>query len=211
MFTGIIEEIGKIKSLRHSGGNLLLELSAKKLLQGAEVGCSIAVNGVCLTAVKLGAASFTAEATPETLLKSNLKNLKTGDTVNLERALKADGRFDGHIVMGHIDTTGIIRSVKKGEGSYALAVEVPKAFTRYIVDKGSIAVEGISLTVTACMNNVFTLNIIPHTFEKTVLKNRRPGEEVNIEVDVLGKYLEKMQAGEKKVITKEFLDENGYT
>ncbi|MFH1074670.1 MAG: riboflavin synthase, partial [Candidatus Firestonebacteria bacterium] len=180
------------------------------LLESIKIGSSVSVNGVCLTAIEVNRADFTAEATKETLIRSSLKKIKSGDRVNLERPLKADGRFDGHIVMGHVDTVGIIRSIKKGGGFRLFAVEVPGKYMKYIVDKGSIAVDGISLTVTECRNNSFTFNIIPHTFETTILKDKKAGSEVNIEVDVSGKYIEKMQIGIKKEITKEFLNENGY-
>jgi len=210
MFTGIIEEVGDIKSVRREGGNSLLKIAAKKVTADVKIGASISVNGVCLTAVEVGVSDFTAEATQETLFRSNLKKLKSGDRVNLERALKADGRLDGHIVMGHIDTVGVIRMIKKTEGYQLITVEVPEKYTKYIVDKGSIAVEGVSLTVTECRGNIFSLNIIPHTCEITVLKDRRSGDEVNIEVDLLGKYIEKMLGADKKNITKEFLNENGY-
>src|SRR3989339_1627534 len=206
MFTGIIEEIGEIRGVKTDGDNLLIDILAGKILEGMKIGSSISVNGVCLTAVKINKSDFTAEATKETLLRSNLKKLKTGDNVNLERPLKADSRLDGHIVMGHVDAVGIIRSLKKGEGSWRLAVEVPEKYTKYIVDKGSIAVDGVSLTVTECKGNTFTLNIIPHTFEITILKDKKSGDEVNVEVDITGKYIEKMMIGGKKEITEEFLN-----
>ena len=210
MFTGIIEEVGKIKSVKTRGDNSLLNISAEIVTEGIMIGSSIAVNGVCLTAVEINKTDFTAEATKETLQRSNLQKLKPGSKVNLERPLRADGRLDGHIVMGHVDTVGKIKVIKKGEGSWFVAVEVPEKYVKYIVDKGSIAVDGISLTVTECKGSAFTLNIIPHTFEITILDDKKPGDEVNIEVDITGKYIEKMLIEDKKEITEEFLNENGY-
>ena len=210
MFTGIIEEVGKIKSVKTRGDNSLLNISAEIVTEGIMIGSSIAVNGVCLTAVEINKTDFTAEATKETLQRSNLQKLKPGSKVNLERPLRADGRLDGHIVMGHVDTVGKIKVIKKGEGSWFVAVEVPEKYVKYIVDKGSIAVDGISLTVTECKGSAFTLNIIPHTFEITILNDKKPGDEVNIEVDITGKYIEKMLIKDKKEITEEFLNENGY-
>jgi len=210
MFTGIIEEVGKIKSVKTRGDNSLLNISAEIVTEGIMIGSSIAVNGVCLTAVEINKTDFTAEATKETLQRSNLQKLKPGSKVNLERPLRADGRLDGHIVMGHVDTVGKIKVIKKGEGSWFVAVEVPEKYVKYIVDKGSIAVDGISLTVTECKGSAFTLNIIPHTFEITILNDKKPGDEVNIEVDITGKYIEKMLIEDKKEITEEFLNENGY-
>ena len=211
MFTGIIEEVGNIKSVTSKGGNSFLKIAAKKVLEGTKLGASIAVNGVCLTVVELNDSDFQAEATRETLERSSLKKLVSGSRVNLERALKADGRFDGHIVMGHVDATGVIKSLKQNEGSHFISIEIPEKYSRYIVDKGSVAVDGISLTVTECIKNIFTLNIIPHTFEITVLNERKIGDEVNIEVDIIGKYFEKLHSSGKKEITKEFLNENGYS
>ena len=210
MFTGIIEEVGKIKSVKTRGDNSLLNISAEIVTEGIMIGSSIAVNGVCLTAVEINKTDFTAEATKETLQRSNLQKLKPGSKVNLERPLRADGRLDGHIVMGHVDTVGKIKVIKKGEGSWFVAVEVPEKYVKYIADKGSIAVDGISLTVTECKGSAFTLNIIPHTFEITILDDKKPGDEVNIEVDITGKYIEKMLIEDKKEITEEFLNENGY-
>ncbi len=213
MFTGIIEELGVIKKVIKKTGNSLLEIRAAAALDGARTGSSIAVNGVCLTVLEVKKTSFIAEVTKESLVRSNLSGINTGSRVNLERPLKAEGRFDGHIVMGHVDSTGIIREITKGQGYWRIAIEVERGLSKYIVDKGSVAVDGISLTVTECTGNLFTLNIIPHTFESTTLKERVSGDKVNIETDLVAKYIEKFYAGSglNKNISKEFLNENGYT
>ncbi len=213
MFTGIIEEIGRIKNIRSNYENSLLEIQAEKVVADAKIGSSIAVNGICLTVVEIKKTGFIAEVTKETLLKSNLSGIKTGQSVNLERPLKANGRLDGHIVMGHADGTGKISEIKREKGSWLVTVEVSSGLAVYIVNKGSITVDGISLTVTECKGDVFTLNVIPHTIENTTLKERVCGDKVNIEVDVMAKYAEKISAKktEKKELTKEFLNENGYT
>jgi len=213
VFTGIIEEIGRIKNIRSNYGNSLLEIQAQKVISDAKIGSSIAVNGICLTVVEIKKTGFIAEVIKETLLRSNLSGIKTGQSVNLERPLKANGSFDGHIVMGHADGTGKIREIKKEKGSWLATVEISSGLAVYIVNKGSIAVDGISLTVTECKGDIFTLNVIPHTIENTTLKERISGDKVNIEVDVIAKYAEKISAKktEKKELTKEFLNENGYT
>lgn len=210
MFTGIIEEIGIIGTVSMKNENSLLEIQAKKVLADAKLGSSIAVNGVCLTVIEVKKSCFVAEATKETLSRSNLGIVRSGCKVNLERPLKADGRFDGHIVMGHIDSTGVIKQIRKEKGSWLVKVETDSKFVKYIVNKGSIAVDGISLTVTECTGNMFTLNIIPHTFEVTTLKERKPGDKVNIEVDIIAKYAEKLH-GNIKESAKELQNENGYT
>ena len=188
MFTGIIEEIGTVR--RVSDGRL--ELSVKKVLEGTKVGDSIAVNGVCLTVTSLDGTGFTADVMPETLRRSNLGSLKSGDRVNTERAMAADGRFGGHIVSGHIDGTGTVIS-KKNEGNAVwVKIEADRQILSLIVEKGSIAIDGISLTVAALDEKSFSVSVIPHTGEETTLLSRRPGDKVNLENDIVGKYVQRL-------------------
>ena len=212
MFTGIIEEIGTVR--RVSDGRL--ELSVKKVLEGTKVGDSIAVNGVCLTVTSLDGTGFTADVMPETLRRSNLGSLKSGDRVNTERAMAADGRFGGHIVSGHIDGTGTVIS-KKNEGNAVwVKIEADRQILSLIVEKGSIAIDGISLTVAALDEKSFSVSVIPHTGEETTLLSRRPGDKVNLENDIVGKYVERLLGRKapaeqhKSRITEEFLRENGF-
>jgi riboflavin synthase len=208
MFTGIIEEVGSIRRIIRKI-NVLLEIEASKVLNDIDKGKSISVNGVCLTVIGFNKMGFNVEVTKESLRRSNLNNLKIGDKVNLERPLQTNGRLDGHFVMGHVDGIGIIRNINKGEGTNILTIEVGKEISKYIVNKGSIAVDGISLTVVEIKNNLFTVNIIPYTLNNTNIQYKKVGDKVNIEVDVIAKYIEKIMDF-KKEITKEFLDEEGY-
>lgn len=209
MFTGIIEETGSIKKISKKVANILLEVKAKKALKDIKIGQSISINGVCLTVIDFSKESFTVEATEETQEKSNIRDLKENDKVNLERTLPVTGRFDGHFVAGHIDGTGKLVKVSKNKDSVLLTIEINETLGKYVVNKGSIAVDGISLTVVKLENNVFTVNIIPHTFENTNLKYRKAGDKLNIEFDIIGKYIEKMLSV-KSNITMEFLKEKGF-
>jgi riboflavin synthase len=209
MFTGIIEEMGAVKKISRKGENILLQITAAKVLQSMAIGKSISVNGVCLTVLEFNNAGFTAEATKETLNKSALADLRVNDFVNLERPLLATGRFDGHFVMGHIDGVGIIKKIDKSKDAVLLTIEMDADLSRYVVDKGSIAVDGISLTVVSIEKSIFTVNIIPHTCGNTNIKNKKTGDKVNIETDVFGKYVEKV-SGLKSKVTKEFLKEKGF-
>ena len=188
MFTGIIEEVGTVR--RVSEGRL--ELSVKKVLEGTKIGDSIAVNGVCLTVTSLDGTGFSADVMPETLRRSNLGQLRSGDRVNTERAMAADGRFGGHIVSGHIDGTGTVLS-KKNEGNAVwVRIEADSGILSLIVEKGSIAIDGISLTVAALDEKSFSVSVIPHTGEETTLLSKKPGDRVNLENDIVGKYVQRL-------------------
>ncbi len=193
MFTGIVEELGRVAALetKKTGAQLTIECST--VLHEATLGASIAVNGACVTAVELNAISFSADLAPETLKRTNLGDLKQGSGVNLERPLRANGRLDGHFVLGHVDGTASISSIAPlGDDNWWLRIRVPEQLTRYIVSKGSLAVDGISLTVAEVEQDVIGFTIIPHTFEHTTIREYRAGSRVNIEVDILAKHLEKL-------------------
>ena len=187
MFTGIIEEIGKFKGLTPAGE---LTVEASKVLEGTSLGDSIAVSGVCLTVVGMTASGFTVDVMPETLKHSVLGSLRPGAPVNLERAMQAGGRFGGHMVQGHADGVGTVRSRSQTGNAVLFDIVADEDVTRYIVEKGSVAVDGISLTVVEARGNGFSVSIIPRTLAETALESKRPGDRVNIEVDILAKYVE---------------------
>jgi riboflavin synthase len=196
VFTGIIEEVGRVADIQrqHSGG-ALLRIQCRTVLQDATVGSSIAVNGVCLTALDLQTDSFAADLAPETLLRSNLGDVRPGSRVNLERPLAANGRLSGHIVQGHVDGTGEVISFDPlGDGNWWLKVRVPAELDRFLVYKGSIAIDGVSLTIATLEDGVAGVTIIPHTVEATRLGDYHPGTRVNIECDILAKHVEKLMA-----------------
>ena len=182
------------------------------MLEGTRVGDSIAVNGVCLTVTALGDGEFSADVMPETLRASSLGALRVGDPVDLERALPADGRFGGHIVSGHIDGTGRIRSMAREQNAHVVTIEAPQHILGLVVEKGSIAIDGISLTVTHVETGAFSVSIIPHTATETVLMKKRPGDVVNLENDIIGKYVQKLlqPTGNTNGLTLEYLMENGF-
>lgn len=192
MFTGIIEEIGKIKRVSISGKSGSLEIGASKVLSGTKVGDSIAVNGVCLTVTSLSASGFTADVMAETLRRSSLGSLSAGSGVNLERAMAADGRFGGHIVSGHIDGTGTISKMQKEENAVWVHIKAATEILNLIVEKGSIAIDGISLTVAGVNESEFSVSVIPHTAEETTLLSKKAGDLVNLENDIIGKYVQKL-------------------
>ena len=194
MFTGIIEEIGHIAAIEDTGEFRTLRVKAGAILDGVAKGASIAVNGVCLTVRTFDADSFTADLSRETLERTSLNALRPGTTVNLERPMRADGRFGGHIVQGHVDGVGKIRKFDRDGDNWNLQVEFPEKAARYIVEKGSIAIDGISLTVAALTPPVLEVAIIPHTFENTNLRHARAGDTVNMEFDVIAKYVERMMS-----------------
>lgn len=212
MFTGIVEEIGKIKSFKKENNGAIIEVKCKTVLQNTKIGDSISINGVCQTATKISTNSFCANVSDETLAVTNFDNLKNGDSVNLERALTLNSRLGGHIVSGHIDCTGKLLSVEKLTDFYNLEFEVPQEQEKYIVNKGSVTINGISLTVANIENNIIKTAIIPHTFNNTNLKNLNCGDYVNIETDILGKYVEKLLSvkDNKSSISMSFLQENGF-
>jgi len=185
MFTGIIEELGVVKDIRRQSRSILVEITGKKAIVDLVIGDSIAVDGVCLTVIEKTLNSFKAELVEETLKKSSLKDLKIGDKVNLERAVKAEGRFSGHFVLGHVDGVGLIRNWKNGE----MEITYSQELSPYIVSKGSIAVDGVSLTVAEVKKGSFSVALIPHTAKMTTLGFKRVGDKVNLETDILGKYV----------------------
>lgn len=212
MFTGIIEEIGKIKAVRRGTRSIVLEVEAVKVLEGTRIGDSIATNGVCLTVTALGNGCFSADVMPETMSRSNLGLLKPGDRVNLERALCLNSRLGGHIVAGHVDGTGRIVGKEQDENAIWITVATSPEVLRYMIEKGSVAIDGVSLTVAHVGDAVFKVSVIPHTQEETVLVSKRPGELVNLENDMIAKYVEKLTGGGRKTqgLSLEFLQENGF-
>jgi len=195
MFTGIIEEVGTVESLRPGSAGARIKVRAHHILSDLVVGGSIAVNGACLTAVAVTEASFEADLSPETIDKTNLGSVQVGTPVNLERPLSPSGRLSGHFVQGHVDGTGeIVTLDPTGDGNWLFEVRVPKGLLRYLVYKGSIAIDGISLTIAAVDRDIVSVAIIPHTYEATSLHGLRPGVQVNIECDMLAKHIEKLLA-----------------
>jgi riboflavin synthase len=196
MFTGIIEELGHVASLTEEESGASLVVLCSRVLQDATVGASIAVNGVCLTAVEIWADRFRADLAPETLRRTNLGGLVIGSPVNLERPLRANGRLDGHFVLGHIDGTAEIVTLESlGNHNWWLQLRVPQQLLRYIVSKGSLAVDGISLTVAEIEGEIVSFTVIPHTFDHTTFHSHCRGSSVNIEVDILAKHLERLLPG----------------
>ena len=215
MFTGIVEEIGTVKKIQKGQHSAVLDIQAQQVLEGLKIGDSIAVNGVCLTVVSFGNNYFAADVMHETLNRSALVRLSSGSRVNLERAMPADGRFGGHIVAGHVDGVGKLVQIKRDDTAVWYTVQAAPAILRYIVEKGSIAIDGISLTVAQVQSDQFSISAIPHTVRMTVLNERRVGDLVNLETDIIGKYVEKLlypavPSQHTSRITKEFLAENGF-
>ena len=212
MFTGIVEETGSIARVVQGGMSGEIKIYASFVLEGTKLGDSIAVNGVCLTVTGLYDDGFTADVMPETLRRSNLGMLKSGDQVNLERAMAADGRFGGHIVSGHIDGTGEIVSLRNEGNAVWVRVRAKEEILGLIVEKGSITIDGISLTVAALGTDHFEVSIIPHTGQQTTLLKKKPGDKVNLENDIIGKYVRRLMGKDsgKSGITEDFLAEHGF-
>lgn len=217
MFTGIVEEKGAVKSISRGQHSAVITVSAKKVLQGTVPGDSIAVNGICLTVTSLGPGWFTADVMHETLNRSSLSDAAAGTFVNLERAMAAGGRFGGHIVSGHVDGTGVIREIRRDDNAVWFIVSAPGNIMKYIVEKGSVAIDGISLTVAAVRDDSFDVSVIPHTLGLTVLGDRCRGDVVNLENDIIGKYVEKLMnyssdspEDNKGGITEEMLIKYGF-
>ena len=217
MFTGIIEELGVIQEIKKSSKSSKLLIKANKVLENTNVGDSICTNGVCLTVTDLKANSFEADVMDETLRRSNLGDLTVGSKVNLERALTLESRLGGHIVSGHIDGVGEIISLVKEDNATWVTVKAKSDILRYVVLKGSITIDGISLTVAYVDENVFKVSIIPHTAQETTLLNKSIGETVNLECDVISKYVEKLMGLTTKeenkkntLLTEDFLKQNGF-
>ncbi|HVI40579.1 MAG TPA: riboflavin synthase, partial [Anaerovoracaceae bacterium] len=192
MFTGIVEEIGSVERVTKGTKSSKLRMKANEVLKGTQIGDSICTDGVCLTVMKLEGSCFEADVMAETMRCSKLGSLTVGSKVNLERAMRLDGRFGGHLVSGHIDGIGIIKSISREENAVWLTVSAEEALLRYIVEKGSIAVDGISLTVARVDNAGFKVSVIPHTGKETTLLSQRIGDAVNLECDIVGKYVEKL-------------------
>lgn len=192
MFTGIVEEKGIIRSLNINGSSGTIRIEAKKVLEGTSIGDSIAVNGICLTVTSMDDGFFTADVMAETVRRSSLGILSQGSEVNLERAMAANGRFGGHIVSGHIDGTGTVRSLVREENAIWVTIETPPEILKYIVHKGSICIDGISLTVASVGSDNFKVSVIPHTGSETTLLSKRPGSPVNLENDIIAKYVERL-------------------
>ena len=214
MFTGIIEEVGRVASITNKNDNRRLVVSASHLVKELKKGGSIAVSGVCLTAVETTSDSFGADLAEETWNRTSFSRMKPGALVNLELPMRADGRFDGHIVQGHVDGTGKFIALEEipSADSYWLRIEVPPDLSRYVIFKGSLSIEGISLTVAKLEGTLVTVAVIPHTIEMTNLKSLKPGDPVNLEVDMIAKYVEKMMRGDstKSSITIEQLVRKGF-
>ena len=216
MFTGIVEETGTLRSLSRGSKSCVIHVQCSTVLEDTRIGDSIAVNGICLTVTSVESGGFTADVMNETLSRSSLAQTRPGDPVNLERAMAANGRFGGHIVSGHIDGTGIIREIRDDDNAVWYTVEAPSEILRYVVEKGSIAIDGISLTVARVDDRSFQVSVIPHTRAVTALSSRRAGSPVNLENDIVGKYVEKLmqpapsESGPASGITMECLAHHGY-
>lgn len=215
MFTGIIEELGTVLEAKRLQSKNYLRIQASLVLEGTKLGDSIAVNGVCLTVVSLDKWSFTVDVMPETYRKTTLESLSPGDKVNLERAMSAQGRFGGHFVSGHVDSTGEILTIAREENAVLLEIGAPPSTMRYIVEKGSIAVEGISLTVAKVGEKSFWVSLIPHTYAHTNLQYKRKGSLVNLETDMIAKYIEKFMLLNREMqpqskLTFSYLKELGF-
>ncbi len=212
MFTGIIEELGTVKSVVKGRNSATLKIGAEKITDGLNLGDSVAVNGVCLTVTAFDASGFTAEVMAETLKKSSLGRLKSGGRVNLERAMRLGDRLGGHLVAGHVDATGIIKSAVREDIATVFTIDAPEEILRYVINKGSIAIDGISLTVVDYDKNSFRVSIIPHTASMTTLGFKKPGDTVNLEADMLAKFVERLLGDRAGTggIDKEFLFRNGF-
>lgn len=228
MFTGMIEEVGTVIAIHRKANSALIEIKAEQVLSDVKTGDSIAVNGICLTVTSYTARSFTADIMHETMRRSAMRNVRNGSTVNLERAMMAGGRLGGHIVSGHIDGTGTIEKIQKDEIATWYTIGAEDKLMRYIIEKGSIAIDGISLTVASVQEHSFCVSVIPHTTANTTLPGKKPGDLVNLENDCIGKYVEhflsagrrenaggKENAGGGKKnsvggLTKEFLYQHGF-
>lgn len=219
MFTGIVEELGTILRVEGGGLSSKLHIQAQKVLEGVHLGDSIAVNGVCLTVTSFSASQFTADVMPETLKKTSLCQVKKGDAVNLERAMAMGDRFGGHIVSGHVDGTGTVVSRENYANAVLFRIKAPGELLKYMIPRGSITVDGISLTLVDVTSEGFSISIIPHTLEHTNLRDKFAGDIVNLECDIIGKYVERLMYGNQGAgangkpsssINIDFLRDNGF-
>jgi riboflavin synthase len=212
MFTGIVEEIGSVAGISRGAQKCIYTISASKILEDIHIGDSIAVNGLCLTVTSFDNSGFTADVMNESLRRSNLGDLRIGSNVNLERAMAANGRFGGHIVSGHIDGTGYLRSYEREANAVWVTIGAGEELMRYIIMKGSVSLDGVSLTVARVYKDAFAISMIPHTGEETTLLNKKVGDRINIECDIIGKYVEKLCGGQRAGggIDEDFLRKYGF-
>ena len=213
MFTGLIEEVGKISSVRQANGKLDLEIFASKITRSLKTGDSISVNGVCLTVTKFSSGKFSVDAVAETLKKTTIGDLRIGTEVNLEPALQLSKKLGGHLVQGHVNDTGTITEIKKLGENYLMHISLPSPLGKYLIKEGSIAIDGISLTIADVSANKIVCSIIPHTWKNTNLRARKPGDHVNIEIDVISKYVERFTNNtpeNKNELSEEWLTKLGY-
>lgn len=217
MFTGIIEEVGVIRSIKMGAQSAVITIQADKVMEDIHIGDSIAMNGVCLTVTSHDRHSYSVDIMHESLKRTNLGMMKGGSRVNLERAMPANGRFGGHIVAGHVDGTGTITSMERDDNAVWIHIDTEPAVLKYIVEKGSVTIDGISLTVATVDSKSFAVSVIPHTGANTTLLEKKPGDTINLETDMIGKYVEKLLGFQTQEeykassnITMEFLAENGF-
>lgn len=215
MFTGITEELGSIQRIKTQGNTLVLDIKSRKILEDINLGDSISVNGVCLTVTEFSHESFSLDVMPETFHSTSLSNLQQGSLVNLERAMRANGRFGGHFVSGHVDTIGQIAKKESRENALYIDIQYPSEFNNLSLYKGSVALDGTSLTIFGTSDGQLTVSIIPHTAKESVLGMKKVGDKVNIEFDMIGKYVYSFfarndQPNQNDSISKDFLKENGF-
>jgi riboflavin synthase len=213
MFTGIVEEVGKVTGISSIDGGRSLKISASKILEDINTGDSISVNGVCLTVTRYSLDGFYADAVGETLLKTTINSCRVGTVINLERAMKLNHRLGGHLVQGHVSGVGIISEIKKLGENYSLSVRLPESISRYVVPEGSIALDGISLTVAKIINSYLAVSVIPHTWRETNLHTKKTGDKINLEIDVVARYAEKLfngSSGHINDLSEEKLIKMGY-
>jgi len=216
LFTGIVEELGEVNSIQRGSQSVVLEIKATEVLSDVQVGDSIATNGVCLTVTSFSEDRFTVDVMPETMRKSSLGELKIGDIVNLERALRLQDRLGGHLVSGHIDSIGTIKKKEREDNAVLITISLPQELKRLLVPKGSIAIDGISLTIAELTDDAFTVSLIPHTAEVTTLGAKGVGDIVNLEADLIGKYVERMlnfkddDNNSKSEVDFDLLQQNGF-
>ncbi len=212
MFTGIIKEIGNIRNIRQRGNILSLEITSNNVAIGLCVGDSVAVNGVCLTAVKITKSVIAFDVMDETARRSTFARLREGDLVNLEGSMRADGVFGGHFVQGHVDCVGAVSGIKKAGDNFSIGIDVPGGFNGLYVDKGSVAIDGVSLTIGGCKDGGFEVHLIPHTLKASTLGRLKAKDKVNVEFDILGKYVKKglRLTGYGLRVTEDFLKDKGF-